>query len=86
MIDNLVTIFKEILKFSIVATIMLWALIPLFMYILMYAFNYDKYASGLTAGIVVAVLIFITDSIVLHSSNKIDECNKEIVNKMFRGR
>lgn len=82
--ENIIIIFKESMKFALMAVILFLVVGMSIAYILLYIVGMDIEVTGILAGMITAILIVIIDYKKLHTTDKIVECNRRIVRKFLK--
>lgn len=81
--DDIVVIIKESIKFSLVAITMFLIVGTSLLYLFIrFTDVYAEIAAMLT-GVVVAILIVIADMKKIHTTDKITECSRKIIEKVL---
>jgi putative flippase GtrA len=82
--DDIFTIIKELIKFALVAIILLLAIGTSLLYLFIKFTKLDVEIAATLAGIVVAIFIVFIDDKKIHTVDKITECNMRIIRKVLK--
>ena len=82
--DDMITIIKESIKFSLVGITLLLVVGTSLLYILLKFTEIDMEIAAILTGFAVAILIVTIDVKKIHTSDKIAECNRRIIRKVLK--
>jgi ABC-type spermidine/putrescine transport system permease subunit I len=82
--EDIITVFKESMKFALVGVILFLVIGMPIAYILLEIVGMDVEVTGILTGIVVAILIVTIDYKKMHITDKITECNRRIIRKILK--
>lgn len=82
--DDFISIMKEYIKFAVVAVILLFMIGAPLLFLFTTFTRIDKELAATLTGVVVAILIVVIEEKKIHTMDKIAECNRRIIRKIFK--